>query len=172
MIGGPTTITVDSPLGPIRLVATDEILTHVLFDGEPDIPIPDRAPEPTEPDAFLPGAFLKDAAAQMVAYFDKRLNLFDLALAPAATPFQGRVRAAMQAIPYGETLSYGAVAKSLNGSPRAVGQACGRNPIPIVVPCHRILAAQGRIGGFSGGDGVPTKQLLLAHEAPDLFNYK
>ena len=75
----------------------------------------------------------------------------------------------MLAIPYGETLSYGAVAKSLNGSPRAVGQACGKNPVPIVVPCHRILAANGRIGGFSGGDGVPTKRMLLAHEAPDLF---
>lgn len=159
-------ITVITPLGPIRVVANKDQITHVLFKDEP---YNGNATEDINANDLTPGTLLQDAAAQLDAYFDKRLIDFDLALAPAATPFQSQVRAAMQAIPYGETLSYGAVAKSLNGSPRAVGQACGKNPVPIVVPCHRILAANGRIGGFSGGDGVPTKRMLLAHEAPNLF---
>ena len=80
----------------------------------------------------------------------------------------------MLAIPFGETRSYGALATRAGGVPRAIGQACGRNPIPIIVPCHRVVAAGGRLGGFSGGDGLPTKRRLLAHEgatepAPDLF---
>jgi methylated-DNA-[protein]-cysteine S-methyltransferase len=159
-------ITLITPLGPIRVVANKNQITHVLFKDEP---YNGNAAEDINANDLTSGALLRDAAAQLNAYFDKRLIDFDLALVPAATPFQSRVRAAMQTIPYGETLSYGAVAKSLNGSPRAVGQACGKNPVPILVPCHRILAANGRIGGFSGGDGVPTKRLLLAHEAPDLF---
>ena len=102
---------------------------------------------------------------QLDAYFKGQHAKFDLALAPAATEFQGKKRAYMLASPLGETRSYGEAARSLITAARAVGQACGRNPIPIIVPCHRIIAARGQLGGFSGGDGPPTKHLLLSLEA-------
>lgn len=115
-------------------------------------------------------SLLREAERQINAYFAKQLSVFDLPLAPTQTGFQSRMRSAMTAIPYGETRTYGDLAQYLNGSARAVGQACGRNAVPIIVPCHRVLAAGGRIGGFSGGDGVNTKRRLLAHEAPDVFS--
>ena len=108
---------------------------------------------------------LEEAKMQLDAYFNHERTTFDLPLAPAATEFQKKMRAYMLAIPLGETRSYGDAAKSLMTAARAVGQACGRNPIPIIVPCHRIIAATGQLGGFSGGDGPPTKHLLLSIEA-------
>ena len=92
-----------------------------------------------------------------------RCSDFDLPLAPAGTAFEGRVWAAMQAIPYGETRCYGDLAEATGSAPRAVGRACGKNPIPIVVPCHRVLAKTG-LGGYSGDGGLVTKQRLLALE--------
>ena len=86
-----------------------------------------------------------------------------------STAFQKRVWAAMSEIPYGETATYGGLATMLDSGPRAVGMACGRNPIPIVVPCHRVLASGGREGGFSGGRGLPTKRQLLAIEGTVLL---
>ncbi len=74
----------------------------------------------------------------------------------------------MRAIPYGETWTYGDLARAMGSAPRAIGRACGQNPIPIVIPCHRVLAASGGTGGFSGGDGVATKHLLLALEGIEL----
>ena len=112
---------------------------------------------------------LRRAADQLADYFAGRRQSFDLPLAEPATPFQARVRAAMLAIPFGETRSYGEIAKQVGGVPRAVGQACGANPVPVVVPCHRVLGAGGSIGGFSGGSGAPTKRKLLALEAGPLF---
>ena len=93
----------------------------------------------------------------------------DLPLAAHGTDFQKRVWAAMSEIPYGETATYGGLATMLDSGPRAVGMACGRNPIPIVVPCHRVLASGGREGGFSGGSGLPTKRQLLAIEGTVLL---
>lgn len=107
---------------------------------------------------------LAEAARQLAAYFDGRLRDFDLPLAPYGTVFEGRVWAAMQGIPYGETRSYGDLAVVTGSAPRAVGRACGKNPIPIVVPCHRVLAKSG-LGGYSGEGGLATKQCLLALEA-------
>ena len=107
---------------------------------------------------------LSEAACQLAAYFDGRLSHFDLPLAASGTDFDMRVRAAMQAIPYGETRTYGELAHTTDSGPRAVGGACGRNPIPIIVPCHRVLA-RGGPGGYSGGTGLPTKRRLLALEA-------
>jgi methylated-DNA-[protein]-cysteine S-methyltransferase len=106
---------------------------------------------------------LAEAARQLAAYFDGRLSRFDLPLAPAGSPFEARVWAAMQAIPYGETRCYGDLASAVGSAPRAVGRACGRNPIPIVIPCHRVLAKSG-LGGYSGEGGIETKQTLLALE--------
>jgi len=100
---------------------------------------------------------------QLFAYFDGQLTTFDLPLAPPGTPFQRRVWAALQRIPYGQTRSYGALAAELGSAARAVGQANAANPIPIVIPCHRVVASSG-IGGYSGGDGLVTKKALLALE--------
>jgi methylated-DNA-[protein]-cysteine S-methyltransferase len=107
---------------------------------------------------------LREARRQFNAYFAGRLSGFDLPLATSGTDFDRRVRAAMQAIPYGETRTYGELAHATDSGPRAIGGACGRNPIPIIVPCHRVLA-KGGLGGYSGGGGLPTKQWLLGLEA-------
>lgn len=106
---------------------------------------------------------LAEAARQLQAYFDGRLSRFDLPLAPAGSPFEKRVWAAMQQIPYGETRCYGDLATDIGSAPRAVGRACGHNPIPIVIPCHRVLAKTG-LGGYSGSGGLDTKQALLRLE--------
>jgi methylated-DNA-[protein]-cysteine S-methyltransferase len=106
---------------------------------------------------------LAEAARQLEAYFDGRLREFDLPLSPAGTAFEGRVWQAMQAIPYGETRTYGDLAQATESGPRAIGRACGRNPIPIVIPCHRVLS-RGGLGGYSGDGGLATKQRLLALE--------
>jgi methylated-DNA-[protein]-cysteine S-methyltransferase len=107
---------------------------------------------------------LAEAARQLAAYFDGRLSHFDLPLGPAGSPFETDVWAAMQEIPYGETRCYGDLAQRVGSAPRAVGRACGRNPIPIVIPCHRVLA-KGGLGGYSGEGGLATKQHLLALES-------
>jgi methylated-DNA-[protein]-cysteine S-methyltransferase len=106
---------------------------------------------------------LAEAARQLAAFFDGRLKDFDLPLSPAGTAFENRVWQAMQVIPYGETRTYGDLAHATDSGPRAVGRACGRNPIPIVIPCHRVLA-RGGLGGYSGDGGLVTKQRLLALE--------
>lgn len=107
---------------------------------------------------------LRRAAEQLAAYFAGRLKAFDLPLAPEGTEFQQRVWRRMAEIPYGQLMTYGALAKATRSSARAVGGACGRNPIPIILPCHRVLAADGRLTGYSGAGGVETKRLLLKLE--------
>ncbi len=104
---------------------------------------------------------LAAARNQLQDYFDGMRHGFDLPLSPAGTPFQRRVWDALRQIPQGETRSYLDLARSLTSGPRAVGQANGRNPIPILIPCHRVVAADGSIGGYSGLDGVATKRYLL-----------
>lgn len=113
---------------------------------------------------------LREAKRQLNRYFDADPAPFDLPLAPAGTDFQIRVWRALSTIPFGETRSYGDVAKSLGSGARPVGSACGRNPIPIIVPCHRVLSANGAIGGYSGEGGTDTKRALLTLECPDLFS--
>ncbi len=100
---------------------------------------------------------------QLHAYFDGALDRFDLPLAPAGTAYRQRVWQALLAIPYGQTASYGALASHVGGSARAVGGANGANPIPIIIPCHRVVASIG-LGGYSGGEGIETKSWLLALE--------
>lgn len=117
---------------------------------------------------------LLEARRQIEAYFDGDLEDFELPLAPAGTPFQRLVWAALSAIPYARTITYGALATEVKTSPRAAGMACGANPIPLIIPCHRVLGAGGQLGGYSGDGGVQTKVALLCLEGapgfePDLF---
>ena len=107
-------------------------------------------------------ALLTEAVAQLAAYFDRRLTRFDLPL-DFGTGFQARVRRAMADIPYGETKTYGDLARDLSAPAQAIGQACGANPIPILIPCHRVLGAKG-LGGFSAPGGVESKVALLRLE--------
>jgi methylated-DNA-[protein]-cysteine S-methyltransferase len=109
------------------------------------------------------GPLLAEAARQLEAYFAGKLTRFDLPLRPAGSDFEHQVWSAMQTIPYGKTACYGDLATKISSAPRAVGGACGKNPIPIVIPCHRVLAKSG-LGGYSGEGGLKTKQALLTLE--------
>lgn len=149
---------VDSPVGRLALEADHDVLTRLRWTGDGETAV-----------AAARTPVLKEAARQLELYFARRLTDFDLPLAAKGTDFQKRVWAAMAEIPYGETATYGGLAAMLGSGPRAVGMACGRNPIPIVVPCHRVLASGGREGGFSGGRGLPTKRQLLAIEGTILL---
>ena len=103
---------------------------------------------------------LQDAKSQLDDYFDGLRKNFDLPLEPPGTKFQQRVWSMMEQIPYGKTITYGEIAKALGSSARAVGMACGANPIPVIIPCHRVVAAND-MGGYSGDGGVETKRALL-----------
>ncbi len=107
---------------------------------------------------------LLEARTQLHAYFERALTRFDLPLSPAGSPYARRVWQALADIPHGCTRSYGQMAAAAGGSPRSAGRAIGANPIPIIIPCHRVLASAG-LGGYSGGDGAGTKRLLLELEA-------
>ncbi|MBF0355431.1 MAG: methylated-DNA--[protein]-cysteine S-methyltransferase [Alphaproteobacteria bacterium] len=111
---------------------------------------------------------LEKAKRQVLDYLAAKRNHFDLPLAPAGTVFQKRVWKAMCAIPFGRTKTYGELADKLKSAPRAVGGACGKNPIPIIIPCHRILGAHGQLGGYSGEGGTDTKRRLLTLEGVSL----
>ena len=141
-----------SPVGQLVIEASDDAIVAMRWT---DTPAGNGSP------------LLAEAARQLAAYFEGRLSRFDLPLAPAGSPFETRVWSAMRAIPYGETRCYGEVAEAVGAAPRAVGRACGKNPIPIVIPCHRVLA-KGGIGGYSGDGGLTTKRRLLALEGAAL----
>jgi len=111
-------------------------------------------------------AALTEALAQLDAYFAGRLTQFELPLAPSLTPCGQVLREAIVAVGYGSTATYGDLARAAASSPRAIGQACARNPYPIVVPCHRVLGTGGALGAYSAGDGRITKIRLLELERP------
>lgn len=144
---------VTSPVGQLALEADRDALTGLRWAS---------ADERTGDDGSSP--VLAEAARQLEQYFARKLTRFDLPLAARGTDFQKSVWQMMRDIPYGETATYGGMATALGSGPRAVGMACGRNPIPIIVPCHRVLGRGGKEGGFSGGQGLPTKRRLLALE--------
>lgn len=154
-----TTITISSPLGPLRLFARGEELTGVyLPDHEPAPPVQlADAPERTTP-------VLARAAAQLRAYFAGERTVFDLPLAPDGSGFQRLVWQALERIPYGVTRSYGELAAAIGrpAASRAVGSANSRNPISIIVPCHRVIGANGALTGYAGG--MRAKRWLLEHE--------
>ncbi len=111
-----------------------------------------------------PSALLREAESQLQAFLDGELKAFDLPLAPAGTPYRQKVWQALMDIPYGETRTYGQIVAVAGGSPRSVGQANGSNPIPLIIPCHRVVAGS-HLGGYSGGDGLDTKRWLLGLES-------
>ena len=141
-----------SPIGAISISATDDALQSIDMLGAS-----------VEPDTTN-HPLLKEAARQITAYFDGRLQHYDLPLEPASTKRGDELRAAIVAIPYGEAASYGEVARRADSGPRAIGRVCSHNPLTLVVPCHRVIAAGGKIGYYSGGDGISTKRFLLIHE--------
>jgi methylated-DNA-[protein]-cysteine S-methyltransferase len=150
--------TMPSPLGPLLLVTRGAGLGGVYMDGHARGPTPDAAWR-RDPAPFA------EARAQLDAYFAGTRAAFDLALDAQGTPFQRRVWQALLAIPLGATTTYGALAAALGlpGRARAVGHAVARNPLSIVVPCHRVVGRDGALTGYAGGQ--PRKRWLLDHEA-------
>ena len=154
-----------SPIGDLRIVVRDGAINAIEFspfhqpaDGRPLGPRSDDDP------------VLAEAVRQLSAYFARDLKEFDLPLAPHGTDFQQRVWEQLRGIGYGETASYGEIARRLgstNAASRAVGLANGRNPIPIVIPCHRVIGANGTLTGYAGG--LERKQILLGLEQEALF---
>ena len=154
---GPSCTTIDSPVGPLVLAWTERGLSHILFPIEGE-------PAAADPSWQLASEAAFETAAQLAAYFAGDLRDFDLPLAPEGTPFQLRVWGELSQIPYGHTISYGELARRV-GNPRAsraVGAANGRNPLPIVVPCHRVVGSNGQLIGFGGG--LAVKEFLLKLE--------
>ncbi len=148
----------DSPIGPLLIAGDQEGVRHIQFPQEGKAAKPERGWIEANSGAVA------EAVAQLRQYFAGRRSEFDLPLAPQGTPFQLAVWRELQKIPYGQTISYGELARRI-GNPkasRAVGSANGANQIPIVIPCHRVIAAGGKLGGFGGG--LPVKEALLAHE--------
>jgi methylated-DNA-[protein]-cysteine S-methyltransferase len=153
----------DTPVGPLTLVAADEALTGLYMTDQRHRPPQETFGHPADPDD-TPFA---ETITQLRAYFRSELTTFDLPLALHGTPFQRRVWAPLRTIPYGETVTYGQLAERL-GAPsaaRAVGLANGRNPIGIIVPCHRVVGANGSLTGYGGG--LDRKRHLLTFERTD-----
>ncbi len=151
----------DSPIGRLTVVASDRGLTEIRFPNHEQ-----AAHAPSLPATARANHFVAQALVQLSTYFAGKLRDFDLTLAPQGTAFQQTVWTQLRAIPYGATASYSAIATAI-GKPtaaRAVGMANGKNPLPIVVPCHRIIGSNGALTGFAGG--LDTKRWLLCHEQP------
>lgn len=141
-------LSLHTPLGPVTVSAEDDAIVALDWGWGRD-----QTETP----------FLRGAAEQLQAYFDGKLFAFDLKTAPSGSVYRQRVWQALMQIDYGRTCSYADLARVAGGSPRSIGGANGANPIPIIIPCHRVTATTG-IGGYSGGEGVETKRWLLALE--------
>ena len=139
-----------TPIGTLHVSAEGGVLTRVDIGAGSQRADGDR--------------LMVEALAQLAAWFEGRLAKFDLPLAVPVTPRGLAHRAGIAAIGYGQTASYGAVARAVGSAPRAVGQACRRNPFPLIVPCHRVVGSGGALGHYSAGAGVSTKRWLLEFE--------
>ena len=146
-------IQIETPVGRLTLIESGGALARI------------RWRDSTSGDSTL---LLAEAARQIAAYFSGDLKMFDLPLADVPPGAAADARAAMIGVPYGQTATYGALAALTGVHPREFGQLCGANPLPIVVPCHRVLPASG-FGHYSGGEGPRTKSWLLAHEGAALL---
>lgn len=140
-----------TPIGTVRVEGDDMGLSSVTIGAD-------------GPACRGSSAALRSAAEQIEAYFEGDLKYFDAILPTLKSPRGIALRAGLVAVGYGETVSYGELARQLNSGPRAIGQLCARNPLPIIVPCHRVLGAGGTLGSYSAGNGPATKQWLLNHE--------
>jgi methylated-DNA-[protein]-cysteine S-methyltransferase len=138
---------VNTPIGPLSVEEQGGVIVRVGWEWERE----DRS------------EVLSEALKQLTAYFAGELTVFDLPLSVKGSEFQRKVCDIMLAIPFGETRTYGEIAKQIGAPAQPVGNACGANPIPVIIPCHRVLGASG-LGGFSGMGGVETKVSLLKHE--------
>lgn len=141
-------LSLHSPIGDLTIVQHGNFIVSIEWgwgEAQTDTPL------------------LLHACTQLQRYFEGRLTQFDLPLAPAGTLYQRAVWQALYTIPYGETRTYGQIANQAGGSARSVGQANGRNPIPVIIPCHRVVAA-GSLGGYSGRGGLASKTWLLERE--------
>ena len=142
-------LSINTPVGHLSLIEDQDALVAVEWGAVAN-----------SDDSTL----LLETKTQLNAYFDGRLTEFDLPLSPSGTAFQQQVWAEMRKILYGKLCTYGDLAVAIGSSPRPVGGACGRNPIPIILPCHRVVGNDGEMAGYSGGRGVSTKQQLLRLE--------
>lgn len=147
-----------SPIGRIEVVGDGRAVTALSIERDGSLPH-DGVPE-------APDAIVDAAIAQLEEYFAGARHEFDVPVDPGGTAFQQSVWQQISALRYGEVASYGALGRGTGRATagRAVGGAVGANPIPIIVPCHRVLGSDGMITGYSGGEGIPTKSWLLAHE--------
>lgn len=143
-------LSLETPVGPVCVHERDGLIAEVSW---------------THTSAAQTTPLLQEAAHQLKAYFRGELEQFDLPLAPRGTAHQFRVWERMRSIPFGRTQTYGDLAAAVGSSARAVGTACGRNPIPIIIPCHRVVGAHNAPGGYSGRGGLATKKTLLMLEA-------
>jgi methylated-DNA-[protein]-cysteine S-methyltransferase len=167
--------TMATPVGELRLVASERGLRAVLWPGETAQRVPDASVDAGDAGDAAARVILADAVRQLGEYFAGDRQVFDLPLDPVGTPFQHQAWSVLRAIPYGTTITYGEQASRLGDAnkSRAVGAANGRNPISIIVPCHRVVGADGSLTGFAAG--LDTKAWLLRHEraaaapAPTLF---
>lgn len=140
-----------TPIGSIRIDGDETAIIRIQLGAE----------GPAQPGT---ASAVRAAADQLDAYFAGELKDFTVVLPPVKSPRGQALRDGLIAVGYGDAMSYGELARRLDSGPRAVGQLCARNPFPIIVPCHRILAAGGALGAYTAGEGPATKQWLLDHE--------
>jgi methylated-DNA-[protein]-cysteine S-methyltransferase len=153
------TFTMESPIGRLTVEEEDGAITRLRWS--PSAPLSEGTP-PTD--------LLREAKRQLDAYFEKKLvQDFNLPVRPRGSSFEQAVWQRMRKIPYGGTATYGEMAKDIEGEARSVGGACGANPIPIIIPCHRVVGGNGGWGGYSGRGGIETKSFLLALEGATLL---
>jgi methylated-DNA-[protein]-cysteine S-methyltransferase len=146
--------TIITPVGALALQGNGESITKVSWLDHTAARSPDA-----------PDRVCDLAADELLSYFENQLKIFTVPVFLSGSDLQSKVWDAMRNIPFGEVLTYGDVARIVGSEPQAVGFACGQNPIPVIVPCHRIVGAGGKLTGFSGGNGIETKEFLLDHES-------
>lgn len=144
--------TIATPIGTIHIVAEHDALISLSISNDPAAVSRGTSP------------LVRQALDQIDEFFAGARQYFELPLAAGATPRGEALRQGIVSIGYGETASYGALARAIASSPRAIGQACARNPFPIIVPCHRVLGSGNVLGAYSAGDGPATKAWLIEHE--------
>ena len=142
-------ITVHSPIGILTIFGNSKHIFSLQWNKK---------------SLFSSNPLLNETAKQLKAYFENQLQVFSIPLSPHGTVFQKSVWTRITTIPFGYTKTYGSLAKNLSSSARAIGQACGRNPIPIIIPCHRIIGYRNILTGYSGNGGINTKHRLLSLE--------